>query len=200
MVGANHNFFNSEWTPGQAQAPAFDDFWSDETPDPVCSPGAATRLTAGQQQRAGAAYIAASARLFVGGDDRVRPLLDGTGRRAPSAGPARVLTHAVGGHRAPAFLPDSSTAVTGSGRLCAQVDPDAARACLNPEEGGASPHFAVWDASPSRAATPSYCGGPPPASRPRYARPGRSPWPARRPWPCAWPSRPTARAPGSTSP
>ncbi|MYV69319.1 hypothetical protein GT043_25935, partial [Streptomyces sp. SID2131] len=148
MVGANHNFFNSEWTPGQAQAPASDDFWPGETPDPVCSPGAKTRLTAGQQQRAGAAYIAASARLFVGGDDRVRPLLDGTGRRAPSAGPARALTHAVGGHRTPAFLPDSSTAVTGSGRLCAQVDPDAARACLNPEEGGASPHFAVWDASP----------------------------------------------------
>ncbi|WP_432089433.1 hypothetical protein [Streptomyces sp. bgisy095] len=148
MVGANHNFFNTEWTPGQAQAPASDDFSSDETPDPVCSPGAATRLTAGQQQKAGAAYIAASARLFVGGDDRVRPLLDGTGRRAPSAGPARVLTHAVGGHRVPAFLPNASTAVSGSGRLCAQVHPDAGRACLNPEEGGASPHFAVWDASP----------------------------------------------------
>ena len=29
MVGANHNYFNSEWTPGQAEAPAFDDFWTD---------------------------------------------------------------------------------------------------------------------------------------------------------------------------
>ncbi|MFF5635975.1 hypothetical protein [Streptomyces sp. NPDC012825] len=148
MVGANHNFFNSEWTPGQAQAPAFDDFWSGEEPDPVCSPGAATRLTAGQQQRAGAAYIAASARLFVGGDDRVRPLLDGTGRRAPSAGPARILTHAVGGHRTPALLPDSSTTVTGPGRLCAQVDSDAERACLTPGVEGVSPHFAIWEAYP----------------------------------------------------
>ncbi|MFF7178347.1 hypothetical protein [Streptomyces sp. NPDC008121] len=147
MIGANHNFFNSEWTPGQAEAPADDDFWSDETPDPVCTPGTKTRLTATQQQAAGATYIAASARLFVAGDDRVRPLLDGTGRRAPSAGPAQVLTHAVGAHRVPAFLPGPSVTVSG-GRTCAHVDPDPARACLPLDAGGTSPHFASWEASP----------------------------------------------------
>ncbi|AJF68708.1 hypothetical protein [Streptomyces vietnamensis] len=147
VIGANHNFFNSEWTPGQAKAPAIDDFSSDDGIDPVCSPGTATRLTATQQQAVGATYIAASARLFVGGDDAVRPLLDGTGRRAPSAGPARVLTHAVGARRTPAFLPGSSVTVSGGGRLCAQVDPDATRACLSPEEGW-SPHFAYWETSP----------------------------------------------------
>ncbi|WP_426404728.1 hypothetical protein ACN9M0_33200 [Streptomyces sp. R-07] len=147
VIGANHNFFNSEWTPGQAKAPAMDDFSSEDGTDPVCSPGTATRLTATQQQAAGATYIAASARLFVGGDDAVRPLLDGTGRRAPSAGLARVLTHAVGAHRAPAFLPGSSVTVSGGGRLCAQVDPDAGRACLSPEQG-LSPHFAFWETSP----------------------------------------------------
>ncbi|MET9663519.1 hypothetical protein ABZY11_43515, partial [Streptomyces sp. NPDC006510] len=89
MVGANHNFFNSEWTPGQAEAPADDDFWDGDTPDPVCTPGKKARLTATRQQAAGATYIAAAARLFVAGDDRVRPLLDGSDRRAPSAGPAR---------------------------------------------------------------------------------------------------------------
>ncbi|MFF5970395.1 hypothetical protein ACFY7C_02605 [Streptomyces sp. NPDC012769] len=149
MVGANHNFFNSEWTPGQAKASAIDDFSSEDGADPVCTPGAPTRLTATQQQAAGATYIAAAARLFVAGDDRVRPLLDGTGRRAPSAGPARVLTHAVGAHRTPAFLPGPSVTVSGAGaRLCAQIDPDAARACLSPDEGGTSPHFASWEASP----------------------------------------------------
>ncbi|MCX2180615.1 hypothetical protein KV205_08770 [Streptomyces sp. SKN60] len=154
VVGANHNFFNSEWTPGQAKAPAVDDFWSDgEQPDPVCSPGAPTRLTAPRQQTAGAAYIAAAARLFVAGDDRVRPLLDGTGRRAPSAGPARVLAHAVGAGRTPAFVPGSpdtgaALTVSGAGRLCAQIDPDAARSCLSPDEGGQSPHFASWETSP----------------------------------------------------
>lgn len=148
MVGANHNFFNSEWTPGQAKAPAIDDFSSEDGADPVCTPGTRTRLTAPQQQAAGATYIAAAAQLFVGGDDRVRPLLDGTGRRAPSAGPAQVVTHAVGGHRAPAFLPGPSVTVSGrGGRLCAQVDPDATRSCL-PSEEGASPHFVYWDAVP----------------------------------------------------
>ncbi|MEU8619121.1 hypothetical protein [Streptomyces sp. NPDC048623] len=165
VVGANHNFFNSEWTPGQAQAPAVDDFGSgwgsgpgEDEPDPVCSPGTRTRLTAPQQQTAGAAYIAAAARLFVAGDDRVRPLLDGSGRRAPSAGPARVLTHAVGAGRTPAFVPGSpdagaALAVSGAGRLCAQIDTDAARSCLSPDEGspdagGRSPHFAFWETSP----------------------------------------------------
>lgn len=147
MVGANHNFFNSEWTPGQATAPAEDDFPSDETSDPVCSKGTGTRLTASQQQAAGATYIAASARLFLAGDDRVRPLLDGSGRRAPSADPARVLTHAVGAHRTQALLPGASTTVKG-GRLCDQVAADEASACLPSATAGNSPHFARWEISP----------------------------------------------------
>ncbi|WP_433920188.1 hypothetical protein OIE50_44660 [Streptomyces canus] len=145
MVGANHNFFNSEWTPGVAEAPASDDFWTDpEQPDPVCSPGAATRLTAAQQHKAGSTYIAAAARLFLAGDDRVRPLLDGSGKRAPSADPARVLTHAVGGRRSGGFLPDGGAKVTGA-RLCSAIDPDPAVACLDPETPGSSPHFAWWE-------------------------------------------------------
>ncbi|MCF1592785.1 hypothetical protein [Streptomyces muensis] len=154
MVGANHNYFNSEWTPGQAVAPADDDFWHDEEePDPVCSPGTRTRLTADQQHRAGATYIAAAARLFVAGDDRVRPLLDGSGRRAPSADPARVLTHAVGARRGAGFLPDGKVTVSG-GRLCSAVHPSSATACLASETAGTSPHFARWetDREPGRRA------------------------------------------------
>ncbi|MEU8476724.1 hypothetical protein [Streptomyces hygroscopicus] len=148
LVGANHNYFNSEWTPGEAVAPATDDFGTDpEQPDPVCAPGAATRLTAAQQHKAGATYIAAAARLFLAGDDRVRPLLDGSGKRAPSADPARVLTHAVGGRRSGGFLPDGGVKVTGA-RLCSAVDPDPAVACLNPEAPGSSPHFAWWETEP----------------------------------------------------
>ncbi|MFD5452103.1 hypothetical protein [Streptomyces sp. NPDC127100] len=147
MVGANHNYFNSEWTPGEAVAPARDDFSTDpEQPDPVCTPGAATRLTAVQQHRAGATYIAAAARLFLAGDDRVRPLLDGSGKRAPSADPARVLTHAVGGRRDGGFLPDGGAKVAGA-RLCSAIDPDPDVACLDPETPGSSPHFAWWETS-----------------------------------------------------
>ncbi|WP_316768034.1 alpha/beta hydrolase [Streptomyces sasae] len=145
VIGANHNFFNTEWTPGQAQAPAEDDFYDDgDHPDPVCGKHAATRLTADQQHRAGSTYIAAAARLFVAGDDKVRPLLDGSGRRAPSADPARVLSHAVGANRGAGFLPDGGVTVTG-GRLCAAVDPAPARACLGRGAEGVSPHFAQWE-------------------------------------------------------
>jgi hypothetical protein len=146
LVGANHNYFNSEWTPGQAEAPAFDDFAEWETPDPVCSVGAPTRLTAGQQQTAGSVYIAAAARLFTDGDDKVRPLLDGSGFRAPSAGPVRAYSHAVGGHRTPVLAPYGSPSVIGAGRACPQKL-SAPRTCL-PPENGTSPHFAhpaFWD-------------------------------------------------------
>ncbi|QFZ24271.1 hypothetical protein EKG83_15980 [Saccharothrix syringae] len=140
VVGANHNFFNSEWTPGQAEAPAADDFRSPPE-DAVCSPGTATRLTAGQQQTAGAVYIAAAARLFVAGDRRVLPLLDGSGVRAPSADPARVLGHAVGGARTPFVVPDEATSAGGSAAVCAQVTADTAAACVDPAVSRPLPHF-----------------------------------------------------------
>ncbi|WP_406858928.1 hypothetical protein ABZO31_01245 [Streptomyces sp. HUAS MG47] len=174
VVGANHNFFNTEWTPGQAEAPADDDFWTDDTPDKVCSPGTRTRLTAAQQQTAGATYIAAAARLFVGGDDKVRPLLDGTGRRAPSAGPARVLTHAVGGHRTTAFLPGPTVKVNGGGRLCAQVDPEPTRACLPSGAQGQSPHFAGWETSPEPGRDAVAMNWPRPRGTSGTATPGRT--------------------------
>ncbi|MFJ4772015.1 hypothetical protein ACIP88_23380 [Streptomyces uncialis] len=141
MVGANHNYFNTEWTPGQSETPAFDDVWDDT--DPVCSAGATTRLSAERQQAAGTTYIAAAARLFLAGDDRIRPLLDGSGRSAPSAGPVRVLTHAVGGNRTPAIAPDSPLSVT-NGRVCRQITTDTAQACIPDSGSGRSPHFASW--------------------------------------------------------
>ncbi|MFD4642223.1 alpha/beta hydrolase family protein [Lentzea sp. NPDC058436] len=137
MIGANHNYFNSEWTPGQAEAPASDDFWPGQQPDPVCTPGTATRLTADQQQTMGATYVAASARLFLGRDESVLPLLDGSGVRAPSADPARVLSHAIGGARKSFVVPGGSTAVSGSARVCQQTSRDVAVGCSTAR----SPHF-----------------------------------------------------------
>ncbi|MFF4928741.1 alpha/beta hydrolase family protein [Streptomyces griseofuscus] len=144
VIGADHNFFNSEWTPGTSAAPAEDDFYDDpDRPDPVCGKHAATRLSADRQHRAGSVYIAAAARLFVAGDDRVRPLLDGSGKRAPSADPARVLSHAVGARRGGGFLPDGGVAVSG-GRLCSVVATGPAERCLGDDASGSSPHFAQW--------------------------------------------------------
>jgi hypothetical protein len=146
LVGANHNFFNTEWTPGQAQAPAADDFVS-STPHPDCTPGSAPgRLTGTEQQTAGATYIAAAAEVFIARDDRVRALLDGSGVRAASAGRARALSHALGAARTPLLLPDEAR--TGAGaRVCRLVDPDPATSC---GLTGTSPH-AVPFAGPQAA-------------------------------------------------
>ena len=145
VIGANHNFFNTEWTPGQSAAPSWDDFWGGDETDPLCSPGQPTRLTAPQQQNVGATYIAAAARLFVAGDDRARPLLDGSGRRAPSAYPARVLSHALGGNRAAVLEPDPSVRVSAGARICDQVTDVAARSCLSLDDTNAwLAHFTTF--------------------------------------------------------
>ena len=140
VIGANHNFWNTEWSPGQSAAPSDDDWAYPD--DPVCGPGRPTRLTAVQQQRVGATYLAAAARVFLTGDDEVLPLIDGSGVSAPSAGPARVLSHAIGAARTPVIIPDPALRVAG-GSLCEQVNTDESRACLpyREDDGYGSPHF-----------------------------------------------------------
>jgi hypothetical protein len=147
VIGANHNFYNSEWTPGQSAAPSNDDWWP--TDDPVCGPGRPTRLTAEQQQQAGATYLAAAARVFLQDDDAVLPLIDGSGVSAPSAGPARVLSHAIGAARTPVIIPGPALRVAG-GRLCEQVNDDESKACLPYREDDAmgSPHFTGFNYMP----------------------------------------------------
>jgi hypothetical protein len=170
MVGANHNFFNTEWTPGQAIGPAIDDFMGED--DPLCTAGIApARLSPSQQQTAGATYIATAARLFVGGDDRARPLLDGTGVRAPSAGPARVLSHAIGANRTAALIPDATLGVQNA-RLCEQTPTVTEAGCLDSDEFfAASPHFVpFWTPDPERYAV-ALDGGATAMLKPRKALP-----------------------------
>ena len=106
VMGANHNYFNTEWTPGLAVAPAEDDWgWSAAVDDPACSAEGSSRLTPAQQQAVGATYIAALARVAVEGEASALPLLDGSRVRANSTGTARVLTHALGGRRELVYRP-----------------------------------------------------------------------------------------------
>jgi hypothetical protein len=97
VLGANHNYFNTEWTPGLAKAPAFDD-WYDSS-DPVCGSKVkgAIRLTPKEQQVVGAAYTVALVRLAINQDASMLPLLDGSYVRPASIGRAEVATHFVGG-------------------------------------------------------------------------------------------------------
>lgn len=95
-VGANHNFFNTEWTPGLAAAPANDD-WGGE--GGVCGKGTPTRLTAAEQRRVGKAYVSGAVHLFASGEQDYRPMYDGSAVHVASADPAVVLSETVGGDR-----------------------------------------------------------------------------------------------------
>jgi hypothetical protein len=95
-LGTNHNYYNTEWTPGLAVAPAWDD-WSNQS-DPVCgSDGGLLRLTPQEQQKVGAVYTMALVWFAVKRDVAMLPLLDGSYVRPAAIGRAEVATHAVGG-------------------------------------------------------------------------------------------------------
>ncbi|EWM13005.1 alpha/beta hydrolase family protein, partial [Kutzneria sp. 744] len=149
IAGADHNFFNYEWTPGVSVAPSVDDYRPGTTPNPLCDTGQPARLTAPQQRAGGATYVAAAAHLFLDHDLRVQPLLDGTGVRAPSADPARVLSAALGAERTPVVIPDGTTKISGSAKLCDEID--AASACLTGTTRFKSPHAVAMNSSPTEA-------------------------------------------------
>ncbi|WP_344832925.1 hypothetical protein [Actinocorallia longicatena] len=126
VMGTDHNFFNTEWTPGVATAPASDD-WSNNN-DPVCGNRAASRLSASEQYAVGTAFIAGFFRLVQGRETALLPLFDGSGKTVASTG--RAVVHTVA--QAPAasrvdvatFTSNaSSAAVSGSatGTICASM-------------------------------------------------------------------------------
>ena len=94
VMGANHNFFNTEWTPGRSQAPSFDDWFSD--PDDTCGKASDSRLTAKEQRKVGRGYIAGAVRFMTDGDAAMLPLFDGSRVSLASAGDTDVRSHAVG--------------------------------------------------------------------------------------------------------
>lgn len=97
VMGANHNYFNTEWTPGISAAPSFDDWYDDA--DPVCGTTSENRLSAAEQRSVGRGYVAGAARLLLRGDQDLLRLFDGSRVRPASAGDADVRVHAVGGRR-----------------------------------------------------------------------------------------------------
>ncbi|MFB7274097.1 Ig-like domain repeat protein [Streptomyces sp. NPDC056244] len=87
VMGADHNFFNSQWTP---PSPGGSDDWSN-TADPVCGTSAAAlasgknlRMTADQQYRLGAAYISGFFELTLRGRTQFQGLFDGSQLTPPS--------------------------------------------------------------------------------------------------------------------
>ena len=86
VMGANHNYYNTVWTPGLFPAGTADD-WGYTTGgslDAHCGTGAGNkRLTAAQPRGTALAYISAFMRAYVGGEAQFLPYL--TGEAAPPA-------------------------------------------------------------------------------------------------------------------
>lgn len=125
VMGADHNFFNTQWTPGVAVAPANDD-WSNQD-DPTCGMNSptTTRLTAAQQYQVGVSYIAGFFRLVMGHETALSSLFDGS---ATEVGAATVMTEtqAPSGQRldvAPLQGPASNVSFSGApiGAYCASI-------------------------------------------------------------------------------
>ncbi|WP_328916672.1 MULTISPECIES: Ig-like domain repeat protein [unclassified Streptomyces] len=96
VMGADHNFFNTSWTP---PFPGGSDDWSSAN-DAVCgtsstalASGKNIRLTAEQQNQVGAAYISGFFELTLGGQTQYQGMFDGSQQVPPSvAGFADVRT------------------------------------------------------------------------------------------------------------
>jgi hypothetical protein len=79
MLGANHNFYNTVWTPGlypAGTADDWDDYYSSTTD--FCGSAAVNtkRMTPARQQSSYMAYASAFFRTYVGGDTTFLPLLE----------------------------------------------------------------------------------------------------------------------------
>ncbi|MGI8756178.1 MAG: hypothetical protein ACR2MB_10020 [Acidimicrobiales bacterium] len=92
LYGANHNFFNTVWTSGPG---SFDDaeFVGQGGPpgseNDTCSVGGAARLTAPQEEQAGAVLMAGFFRRYLTAEAGLQRFVTGTAPFPASSGPAR---------------------------------------------------------------------------------------------------------------
>lgn len=122
VMGADHNFFNTEWTPGVSVAPSSDD-WS-MTTDPTCGPTSPTtiRLTAAQQYDVGVDYIAGFFRMVMGHETAFTPMFESAGPLSVGAATVRTEWQSPEADRLDvAPLSGPSKSVTTSGVYCASI-------------------------------------------------------------------------------
>ncbi|MFG1806254.1 alpha/beta hydrolase family protein [Streptomyces sp. NPDC049040] len=147
VMGTDHDFYNSSWTPPY---PAASDDWS-KVDDPVCGTSATAlasgqniRLTAAQQYQVGSAYIAGFFEASLGRQTRFQGMFDGSGQEPPSvSGYADVRTVAQQPRSSRTDITtfkEASPLVTATGDVTATVCaskygrtvPEALPVCTNP--------------------------------------------------------------------
>jgi len=156
VMGANHNYFNKEWTPRQAVAPAWDD-WGGR--GGYCGKDAPTRLSPKEQRNVGAVYIASAARAFVKDDADALALLDGADVRPASIGDAAIEVAALGANRTPllTFSPRTEMrSVNALALVCrayrvSQDQPTCAPGVSSWSQPHFLPMYGAYDAPPSSA-------------------------------------------------
>lgn len=95
IAGANHYFFNTEWSPNSGRPGAMDD-WERAVQmggkGGACAPDSGKRLSEAQQQAVSAAYITSFFRLQLGGERQFAGLWEGRQALPASASFAKVST------------------------------------------------------------------------------------------------------------
>lgn len=171
VMGGNHNYYNTIWTPGLFAAGTADDWTAYTTggsSDPHCGTVAGNgRLTAAKQRGTGLAYVSALMRAYVGGESQFLPYL--TGESTPPASAQTTALHvsyhapdAAAKRRDVNRLLTSTNLTTNtlggsSGQsgmtphdLCGGESPQPAQ-CLPPSQSTArQPHTDVTDLVPSK--------------------------------------------------
>lgn len=166
VMGANHNFFNSVWTPGAYSYSSSDD-WGATSTDAVCGPRSSTniRLTAQQQYDTGTAYMAGWFRLTLGGEDQFLPMFDGSGSvpavlggedvRSVSTAPSSARSTIASFERTSSLVrPVGSATATVCASAAARTVPQALPTCTTSINTSAAPHWTPASNGGNVPATP----------------------------------------------
>lgn len=129
VMGANHNFFNTVWTPGMYPYATGDD-WSTSDRTSSCRSADPSRLSAAQQYQVGVSYMTGFFRLTMGGETQFQSLFDG------STTPSTTAT-SYADVRIMASQPSSATTMltdfTRAGTLVRTTGNASAQVCANAE-------------------------------------------------------------------
>jgi hypothetical protein len=120
LEGANHTYFNTEWTRGPAVPRPYDDAYLENGAiDPLCRPEHPSRLKPAEQQLVARNVVALAASAFLQQDRAAIAALDGTGTpRFAGRGVVRIA--ALGGGRT-TIVPGSETTLVRSAPVTATL-------------------------------------------------------------------------------